>query len=333
MTSAPEGEPSNVGVLNRWYSILGFHFSRRQAIRAAMVLLVGGIAFGVAFFAWYIPPRATSRLVRSVGGSLFYRSESLSNVFVVRIFDQQARLVGLTATDEKIDGVQLHLSHVNDSWLHHLKPLEGLTTLHIHERQLGPGLAELAEIPELTNVVVWHLCTGDLGHLRLLPHLTGVSLVQASCTDVDLSGLASLPQLQFMEFTSSQLTDRLSEQIARIESLQTLNIAHARLDANGVKEIEHLAKLPKLRTLYLRGITDETAAILATMPSLRFLMIDDANLTDVGAASLAQLTGLQTLQLQNCVSPININALRKQMVGCQIYYSVRQSSARPTPSR
>ena len=313
---------------NRWYSILGFQFSRRQAIRAAKLLAAGGLAFCVAFAAWYIPPRATSRLVRSVGGTIRYRPEQVPNVFVARLFHQQALMVGLTVTDEEIEDVDLVQSKVTDNWLHHLKSLEGLKHLHIHERQLGPGLVDLADLPELTNIAVWQLGSGDLGHLQQLPNLTGVSLVQAACADIDLSKLALLPKLYWAGFPSTPLTARQFEQLAQIKTLTSINIAHAMLDADGLEGVGHLAKLPSLRNLYVGDVTDETAALIAKIASLTFLMIERPNLTDEGAASLAKLTKLQNLQLQQSLRPIDIEALRKQMPRCQITYSVRQSPTR-----
>ncbi len=313
---------------NRWYSILGFQFSRQQAIRAAKLLAAGGVAFCVAFAAWYIPPRATSLLIWSVGGAVNYRHQNVPNTFVARFLLQSTRMVGLTATDEEIESVQLTQLTVTDDWLHHLKTLEGLKHLHIHERQLGPGLADLAEFSELTHIAVWHLCSGDLGHLQQLPNLTGVSLVQAACADVDLSKLALLPKLNWVEFISTPLTARQFEQLAQIKTLNSINIAHGKLDAAGQEGIAHLAKLPSLQFLYINDVTDETAAVLAKIESLTYLMIDRSNLTDDGAAALAKLTKLQNLQLQQCVRPIDIEALRKQMPKCQINYSVRQSPTR-----
>ena len=312
---------------NRWYSILGFQFSRRQAIRAAKLLAAGGIAFCVAFAAWYIPPRATSRWIRSVGGWVNYRSEQIPNVFVARLFHQQARMVGLTATDEEVESVQLTQSKVTDTWLHHLKPLEGLKYLHIDERQLGPGLADIAELSELSNIAVWHLCSGDLGHLQQLPNLTGVSLVQATCSDIDLSKLVLLPKLNWIEFPSTPLTARQFEQLSQIKTLYSLNVSTATIDAAELG-LAHLAKLPALQHLYINDVTDEALAALAQVKSLSYLMIDGANLSDEGAASLAKLPKLQYLQLTHCVRPLDIEALRKQMPSCRITYSVRQSPTR-----
>lgn len=313
---------------NRWYTILGFQFSRRQAVRAAKLFAAGGIAFCIAFAAWYIPPRATSLLIWSVGGAVNYRHENGTNTFVARFLLQPTRMVGLTATDEEIESVQLTQLTVTDNWLHHLKTLEGLKHLHIHERQLGPGLADLAELSELTHIAVWHLCSGDLGQLQQLPNLTGVSLVQAACADVDLSKLALLPKLNWIEFPTTPLTARQFEQLAQIKTLNSINVAYAKLDAAGLEGIAHLAKLPTLQILYAGDVTDETAAVLAKIESLTYLMIDRSNLTDEGAASLAKLTKLQNLHLQQSLGPIDIESLRKLMPKCRITYTVRQSLTR-----
>ena len=243
---------------NRWYTILGFQFSRQQLMRAAKLLAAGGIAFCVAFAAWYIPPRATSRLIRSVGGSVNYRPEQIPNVFVARLFHQQVRMFGLTATDEDVEDVQLTQSEVTDAWLPHLKPLEGLKHLYIDERQLGPGLANLAELPELSGIAIWNLRTGDLSHLQRLPNLRGVSLVQADCSGLDLCELTSLSRLETLGFPATTLTARQFEQIAQITTLSTLDLSSTAIDS-GQEGIVHLTKLPKLNALFIRDVTDKVA--------------------------------------------------------------------------
>ena len=305
---------------NRWYSILGFQFSRRQAIRAALLLAVGGLAFCLAFAAWYIPPRATSRLIRSVGGWVQYRPEHIPNMFVARFLLQPTRMVGLTATDEEVEDVQLVQSKVTDDWLHHLKLLEGLRHLHIHERQLGPGLTDLAELPELSTIAVWHLRTGDLSHLQRLPNLGGVSLVQSDCSGIDLSQLALLSRLTLLQFPSTTLTARQFEQISQIKTLHQLGMYSANMDAVGHEGIAQLANLPSLQILQLHKATDTAAEAIAKIESLTYLSIENCMLTDKGAASLAKLRNLKDLSLQGCDNPLDVDALRKLMPGCRINY-------------
>ena len=306
---------------NRWYSILGFQFSRRQVKRAALLLAVGVLAGYVAFMAWYIPPRATSRLIRSVNGWVFsYGPEQISNVAVARFFHQQARMIGLTPTDEEAQGVELVSSKVTDKWMHHLKPLEGLKLLHIHERQLGPGLADLSELPELSNIVVFNLRTSDLSHLQRLPNLTGVSLVQADCSGVDLSQLTALPKLSFLEFPSTTLTAQQFEQISQIKTLHELGLSSATINSADLKGFAPLAKMPTLQFLSLNEATDTAAEEIARIESLTHLTITNCMLTDKGATSLAKLRKLKDLHLHGCDNPLDVESLRKLMPGCRINY-------------
>ena len=298
----------------RWYSILGFQFSRPQAIRGAKLLAAGGIAFCVAFSAWYIPPRATSRSVRSVGGSVNYRPEQMSNFPFARFFHSQSQMFGFTATDEEVDFVQLTQSTVTDAWLHHLQPLEELRHLSIHERQLGPGLAGLAESEHLTTVHLWHLCSGDLAHLQTLPNLAAVTLVQNDCADIDLSKLALLPRLTYLQFSSYTITARQLEQIAQIKGLNSLHFRRSKMDEPACEALRLLATLPKLQILAINGATDETANVVANIESLTYLGFENARLTDVGAAALAKLRNLRDLQLVGCEHPIDIQTDRKSVV-------------------
>ena len=312
----------------RWYSILGFQFSRPQAIRGAKLLAAGGIAFCVVFAAWYIPPRATSRLVRSVGGHVNYRPEQMSNFPFARFYHSQSQMFGFTATDEEVDFVQLSQSKVTDAWLYHIKPLEELRYLSIHERQLGPGLASLADTETLTTVNLWHLCSGDLAHLQALPNLTAVTLVQIDCADIDLSKLALLPRLTSLQFSSTVVTARQLEQISQIKTLDSLYFRPIKLDGPACEALRHLATLPKLQNLLINGATDETAQLLANIESLTYLGIENARLTDAGATALAKLRNLRDLHLGGCDNPINIQSLQKQMPQCRINYSYSPHSKR-----
>ena len=312
----------------RWYSILGFQFSRPQAIRGTKLLAAGGIACCVAFAAWYIPPRATSRLVRSVGGHVNYRPEQMSNFPFARFYHSQSQMFGFTATDEEVDFVQLTQSTVTDAWLHHLQPLEELRHLSIHERQLGPGLAGLAESEHLTTVDLWHLCSGDLAHLQALPNLAAVTLDQIDCADIDLSKLALLPRLTSLQFSRTVVTARQLEQIAQIKGLTSLNFSSIKMDESACEALRHLATLPKLQILSINSATDETAKVVANIESLTYLDFENARLTDAGAAALAKLRNLRDLHLGGCDNPINIQTLQKQMPQCRINYSYSPHSKR-----
>ena len=304
---------------NRWFSILGFQFSRRQAIRAAMLLAAGVCACCVAFSAWYYPPRATSRLIRSVGGVVEHQPEQVSNVLIAQFLRRQSRLFGLEPTDDEIHQVVLTESEVTDSWLHHLKALNGLRSLRIHGRQFGPGLAELKELPELSQIAITQLRKQDLGQLQQFPNLQRVELHMPDFPDIDLSKLVSLQRLRSLSLRGIATTEQQLEQIAQCKSLVSLSIDYC-LGEPTRKRIDHLARLPSLQNLHITGVTDETVAQFAKIDSLTYLTINGASLTDEGVASLTKLSKLQYLQLHQCDPAIDAEALRKQMPGCRIHY-------------
>jgi len=317
---------------NRWYSILGFQFSRKQALHGAAILSVGCLAFAIAFAAWYVPPRATSRLIRSVGGYVSYRPEQMSNFPFARFLHSQSQLFGFTTTDEEVDFVQLTQSNVTDAWLHHLQPLEELRHLSIHERQLGPGLADLANCETLAAVSLWHPCSCDLAHLNLLPNLTTVTLVQNTCPDIDLNKLTLMPRLTSLGFSSATVTARQLDQITQIKTLTSLNLSFVKLDASGNEALRHLAMMPKLQILTISGATDETANVLADVlantESLTYLGVMHSSLTDTGAAALPKIRNLRDLNLSGCDNHLNIQVLQKQMPQCRINYSYSPHSKR-----
>lgn len=313
---------------DRWYTIVGFQFSRRQAQRAALLFTLGVVAFCVAFTAWYLPPRATSRLIRSVGGSVTFRYNINSAPRIVLTFLSPMRTFGFTETDQKAEWVDITQSKVTDEWLVHLKPLESLKHLHIHERQLGPGLGELAELTELNNIGIWQLSKGNLEHLKLLPYLSSVVLIQSNVSDVDLSSLAQLPQLNSLQFSSTVITAETLRQASTIRSLTSLNMYQTNLDADVIRGMEHLTRLPMLQHLHINVVNDELARAISKLSSLTYLSIQEGDLTDEGAASLAQLTNLRGMYLTNSLRQINVDALRKQMPQCQITFNLKKPSGR-----
>jgi len=281
-------------------------------------VVIGGIALGVCFPAWYRPPRATSRLIRSIGGSVEYQREP--NVLVQRFAWQQFRNWGLDPTDEAIERVGLSQSSVSDDWLHHLKGLDGLKSLDLHERQLGPGLAELKDLAGLSSIGVYGLCDCDLKHLQALPYLRGLRIGHPKCSDVDLSILSSLTKLRSLSLSFRPVTARQLEQVSRIASLDMLDLQSATIDPNEVSGLANLAALPKLETLYVGDVSDEGIARIAKLNSLQILCFCGARLTDEGLSPLFKLRSLKDLRLSACTGTFNVETLRGKMPRCRITY-------------
>ncbi|MBS0207033.1 MAG: hypothetical protein JSS49_29505 [Planctomycetes bacterium] len=316
---------SPLTTMNRSYSVLGFQFSRRQAIRAAMALAIGCAAAGAVLCAWYFPPRAISRQVRRNGGRVNYKPDINPRMPLDRFAVSQRKLLGLTPTDEYIHQVDLDQAHVGDQWLRNLKPLSGLQRLCIHERQLGPGLADLSQLQGLSTVRIWQCCTGDLGHLQHLPKLEHVILFQTDCSDLNVGPLASIPTLTKLEFSTSTVTSQQLEQISKIRTLNMLGLAASNLNSDSMRGLAHLAQLPNLDNLYISDVTTEGAKSISKIQSLSYLFIRNGHLTDESIAVLAELPHLRHLNLENNSHPINEATLRQKMPRCKfINYQVRQ---------
>lgn len=302
----------------RWYSVLGFQFTRRQLIRASILFAIGAAVLWLAFAGWYYPPRWTSVQIRAVGGWVSYRPEQgIPNRYVDGLVNGPARMIGLTATDEEADSVQLQQAQVTDAWLDHLRPLEGLRRLDLDERQLGPGLKHLGELKELSNVGIWRICSADIGHLRSLSNLRAVRIVHPTC-EVDLGQLAQIPHLTGLEFLGQSITRRQLEQISRLDGLVNVHLWTTRIEGDAVEGLSQWGRLSKLQQLFLYQVTDEMAVDLARIQSLEAMQIDDPKLTLRGVESLAKLKRLRYLILQRCSQEIDVDAFGKRLPQCEV---------------
>lgn len=138
------------------------------------------------------------------------------------------------------------------------KTLQGLTFFHPGSGMTGTGLAALASLPKLTNLTV----AGSLAF-----------------ADPGMAAVGQLSHLKAFRTWHSGVTVEGVKALASLKELTTLTVG------------QRLANKPPAT------INDEGVAVLATIPSLEFLTLNEARLGLPALSKLGQLPNLKTLTL------------------------------------
>jgi len=107
--------------------------------------------------------------------------------------------------------------------------------------------------------------------------------------------LASAPAASLE--AAGEMTDAALEAVSRVDSIVSLDLGGSRaLTDEGVR---HLARLPRLRHLDLRGtgVTDGGLRVLRELPALESVVLAQTRITDAGAAHLAGCPALRSVDL------------------------------------
>jgi hypothetical protein len=121
----------------------------------------------------------------------------------------------------------------------------------------------------------------DIALVRPFPRLAQVTIVaEQDVTDAGVERLKGLGVKRLSVF-SEELTDRALEHIATMPDLETLQIRGSKFSG---AEIAHLKKLPNLRVVRLHhsGLTDADLKHFAGFPALTELRVGSEKVTDAG---------------------------------------------------
>lgn len=210
---------------------------------------------------------------------------------------------------------------------------------------------------------------GAIGHVRLktqvtdegLRHLEGLTsledlnLFSSQFTDTGLKSLAMCKSLRRLELAGSQVTDEGLASLQSLTSLEYLGLANTRVQGAGLSHLSclpklrslclggfqttlthdgicHLAKIEQLRELELRGrsITDNHVDLIAVMPHLQKLILDETKVSDAGLAHAARLPELQNISIRNSsgVTAGGVEELKASRPSLSVEYWPVQSARR-----
>jgi serine/threonine protein kinase len=192
---------------------------------------------------------------------------------------------------------------------------DGLQKLDVFPdlRRLTITGAELASEPEIQLNGIQKLkrlseliLDGCRLHPSVLPQISEIqSLRDLEIGDCivggDLKVLASLTELTHLSFRQMRLSTTANEDslewIGRLKKLTYLDLGNT--DADG-QVLQHLDKLPDLKSLYLTDLTLGTGIQnLSTLTHLQVLDLEGTDLTDDGAKWIASLSSLRFLDVGN----------------------------------
>ena len=160
-----------------------------------------------------------------------------------------------------------------------------------------PLIAELVDV-ESVNIQGMPLSPPLLDALAALPKIRHLSISETSLTGMDLSKFAAAPNLRSLRLTSVLLDEAFVSSLTRLESLEQLVIFNSKMQPGACRP---LAKIPSVRTLYLRQIDADHLEFsqfcddLAGSPNLHVLDIAGVPFDGELVRRLGRLRKLQSL--------------------------------------
>jgi len=184
----------------------------------------------------------------------------------------------------------------SDEQLAHVAGLKHMKSLQLPYGMTDAGFEHLADMPELTSIVIQDDIELTEKSLSLLSgsRIDWLNLKSGMVTDDALRGLSEWKHLRVLRL-NDPVSDAGLSHIAGLTTLERLDLDHTVVTDEG---LAGLAKIPGILNLRLPPqITDAGVKHLGTMTSLVKLNLDTTGVTDAGVSHLVNLPALQSLGL------------------------------------
>lgn len=243
---------------------------------------------------------------------------SLSN----ETFETVRRTLPWFNTDSDVRGVVLLGSRVESDWLPRLQKLSTLELLSLHDRQLGPELGQLGNLPKLRHFSINSASAGCLVHAAPLHQVKSLSLWRPTREDLGFSALARHGGIRNVFFGECPYAGDFLEQLAALPALEELQFQWS----GGIttEQFETLGRMTRLKALVFSGtrvLDDDAFEQISLLPNLKTLLTRRSliSISDRGFDALARMTALRELSFGvGELTPDKADALRRRMPGCEI---------------
>ncbi len=250
-------------------------------------------------------PRVTASGLQLVGDLRELRELYVDQMPIGNAMGAIAQLTNLKVLSARRTGL-------NDAQADMLRALENIRVLHLDDTLIGDqGLLAAEGWTELEQLTLTRTLITDEGLARLAPcvKLSRLDVSQTQCT---LGGILHLlrdqigqsleqsleiafqthfegEELVSLDFTGIHIRDGDMAVLAELPSLQWLNIPGSNLTNLGIQQLSQ-ASLPDLRLLKINDADVDDAGLiyLAALPALRDLHVINTRITDAGIATLRE---------------------------------------------
>lgn len=187
-----------------------------------------------------------------------------------------------------------------DNGLRTLKRCEHVVRVELEHTQVsGAGLAALANLPRLAELVLHDRDLGELG-FAALAGVTQLRQLELSghTEDPRMAGLGALVGLELLRLHYPELDDRAMVEIGKLTHLRELDLSGAAISDSGLAPLVGLTQLETL-SLSRTRVTNRGLAHLAGLAKLRELALDHTDVVDAGVHHLVALHELTRLRLDH----------------------------------
>lgn len=157
------------------------------------------------------------------------------------------------------------------------------------------GLEAIATLPKLKNLDLssQKLTDEALEPLSKITTLERLNLNDCPITDKAIKHIKGLSNLKALHVARTPLTDACFEDLSALKQLEELSIFGSKTSALGMKHF----KGSKLKRLTLSAVSNANLAFIPDLPSLQYLNLEAASLTEVGAKHLARCPSLISIHI------------------------------------
>mmetsp|Transcript_20650 Transcript_20650/g.36294 ORF Transcript_20650/g.36294 Transcript_20650/m.36294 type:complete len:854 (-) Transcript_20650:1632-4193(-) len=212
-----------------------------------------------------------------------------------------SRFTDLPALEE----INLDSCPLTDWSMSHLADgvMPNLTSLDLADTDISDhGMVHIAKFKKLKRLSLFYcnLSNSSLRHLSTLTNLEVLNLDSREISDGGLFHLLALQNLKSLDIFSGRITDSGCSFIAKIKTLENLELCGGGISDVGCTILAGLEKLTSLNLSQNERITNRGAAALATLSNLKTLNLSNTRVNAEALVYFSDMKSLKSLALYGC---------------------------------